>query len=486
MVTSSKPHGARQPPLAAHENTGGTLNITVTAERTEADKVVAQITVAAADVDKAIDKTYKDIAYRYNFQGFRRGRTPRPVIDGIIGKEAVLAQATNDLLNDLQPQVLDELDLVPMDQPSFGDDPALLVQGTDYQVEMTVDVMPECELDDYDAPAINMPPEEATEAEIDQQIEQLLSYQTTFEDDDTDRPCEEGDVVACDIADKEGAAHLAGKNRTLSLNPMGAGVPEELVQGIVGMKAGETKEISWTHSHTHEDEVHEHTFTVEVTLNSIKKAVTPELTDELAKNSFGFDTIAELRDAVKEEIEEDKVRSLPRLKEDRAVEALGERLQLEEVPEPFLNQVMNELANEFLQQLQRQGMSLDMYLGARGMKTEDFMGDLRRQAMDRARQSVALDALAKKLGLVATSDDVRAEVEKAGVEDVDGMVEQLTTEGRLPSIREAIRRSKAVDWLVEHAPVTIVDEIAERRGASDADEAAPEAKAAEAEEADAE
>ncbi|MBQ9006809.1 MAG: trigger factor, partial [Atopobiaceae bacterium] len=330
------------------------------------------------------------------------------------------------------------------------------------------------------------PPEEATEAEIDPQIDQLLSYQTTFEDDDTDRACEEGDVVSCDIADKEGAAHLAGKNRTLSLNPAGSGVPEELVQGIVGMKAGETKEISWTHSHTHEDEVHEHTFTVEVTLNSIKKAVTPELTDELAKNSFGFDTIDELRDAVKEEIEEDKTRSLPRLKEDRVVEALGERLQLEEVPEPFLNQVMNELANEFLQQLQRQGMSLDMYLGARGMKTEDFMNDLRQQAMDRARQSVALDALAKKLEFVATTDDVRAEVEKAGVEDVDSMIEQLSTEGRLPAIREAIRRSKAVDWLVENATVTVVDEIAERRDDAESDEAAPEAEAAEPEEADAE
>jgi len=454
------------------------LNITVTAERPEADKVVAQITVAVADVDKAINQTYKDIAYRYNFQGFRRGRAPRPVIDGILGREAVLAQATNDLLTALEAQAIDELDLVAMDQPSFGDDPALLTQGEEYHVELTVVVMPDCELESYDAPVINMPPDEATDAEIDQQIEQLLAYQTTFEDDDTDRPCEEGDVVSCDIANKDGADHLAGKNRTLSLNPAGAGVPEELVAGIVGMKAGETKEITWTESHTHDDEVLEHTFSVEVTLNSIKKAVTPELTDELAQTSFGFDSVEELRDAVKEEIEEDKKRSLPRLKEDRAVEELGKGLQLEELPEPYLNQVMNELANDFLQQLQRQGMSLDMYLGARGMQTEDFLADLRQQATDRARQSLALDALARKLEIVATLEDVRAEVERAGVEDVDGTLEQLKTEGRLPAIREAIRRSKAVDWLVDNVTVTVVDEIAERRAAAETEEA-PEAVEAE-------
>ncbi len=439
------------------------MKITVTTERPEADKIVAQITVAAADVKKAIDNTYKDIAHRYNFQGFRRGRTPRPVIDGIIGQQSVLAQATNDLLNEVQPQVLDDLDIVAMDAPSFGDEPALVEQGKDYQVEMTILVMPECELEDYDAPSINMPPQEATEAEIDQQINQLLAYQTTFEDDDTDRAAELGDVVSVDIADKEGAGHLAGKNRTLSLNLGGAGVPEQLVEGIVGMKAGETKDITWTQSATHNDETIEHTFSVDVTLNSLKKAVTPELTDELAQNSFGFDTVAELRDAVKEEIEEDKTRSLPRLKEDRAVEAMGEKLILQELPEPYLNQVMNELANEFLQQLQGQGMSLDMYLSARGMKSEDFLSDLRLQATDRARQSLALDALAKKLEFVATEADVIAEITKAGVEDVKAMLKQLKDEGRLPAIREAIRRSKAVDWLVENASVNEVDEVAERR-----------------------
>ena len=148
------------------------MNITVTAERPESTKVVATITVPAAEVDRYVAQAYKNIARRYQFQGFRRGRAPRPVIDGIVGREAILADATNDLLNDAQPIMLDELDIVPVERPSYGDDPALVVEHEDYVVTATITVPPVVELSSYDAVAINMPPQEATEAEIDFQIDQ--------------------------------------------------------------------------------------------------------------------------------------------------------------------------------------------------------------------------------------------------------------------------------------------------------------------------
>ena len=438
------------------------MKITVTAEKPSDEKMAATLTIPAAEVNAAVKRTYKDIAKKYNFQGFRRGHAPRPVIDGIVGREAVLAQATNDLLNAAEPLMLEELDVTPVGRVDFGPegtDPELAVEGADYVVTATIGVRPACELESYDAPEINMPPEEATEAEIDWQVNQLLSYQMTYEDVEEDRPVENGDVVSVDVENVEGAGHLAGKNRLLALD--GQQIPDQLQEGIVGMKKGEEKAIEWTHTHEHEGEEHSHTFSVKVTLNGIKKAVTPELDDEIAKK-YGYDDVAAFRAAVKEEVEADKKTSLPNLKEDRVVEALGKTLKLDEVPEAYQNEIFNELASEFLGQLQRQGVSLDMYLRARGVKTDDFLADLRVQAEERARQSLALDALAAKLGVEVTEDDVRAEFEKAGVEDVDASVEQWRSEGRLPAIRDSIRRTKALDWLVENAKVNIVDEVAER------------------------
>lgn len=452
------------------------MKITVTAEKPIDDKMAATVTVPAADVDKAIAKTYKDIAKKYNFQGFRRGHAPRPVIDGIIGRESVLAQATNDLLNVVEPMMLEELDVTPVGRVSFGEegaDPQLASQGSDYVITATIGVRPTCELESYDAPEINLPPEEATEAEIDWQINQLLTYQVTYEDVEEDRAAEPGDVVSVDIENVEGAGHLAGKNRLLALD--GQQVPEQLQEGIVGMKKGEEKAIEWTHTHVHEGEEHSHTFSVKVTLNGIKKAVTPELDDEVAKK-FGFDDVAAFRAAVKEEIEGDKKTTIPNLKEDRVVEAMGKVLKLETVPEAYQNEIFNELASEFLAQLQRQNVSLDMFLRARGLKSDDFIADLRVQAEERARQSLALDAVAAKLGLEATEDDVRAEFERAGVEDVDASVKQWREEGRLPAIRDSIRRTKALDWLVENAKVNVVDEVAERAAEGEKDDEAADAE----------
>lgn len=112
------------------------MNITATADKTSNDKVSVTLTVAAADVDAAIDSAYKEIAKKYAFQGFRRGRAPRPVINGIVGKDAVLAQATEELLEQAQPFMLDELDIVAIDKPKFAEDGNPVEEHKDYTLSL--------------------------------------------------------------------------------------------------------------------------------------------------------------------------------------------------------------------------------------------------------------------------------------------------------------------------------------------------------------
>lgn len=443
------------------------MKITVTAEKPQDNKMAVKLTVAKEDVNRAIKGAYSDIAKKYNFQGFRKGRAPRPMIDAVVGRDAVLNQATFDLLDNAEPVMLEQLDVVPMGKVDYGEEAKLLVEGTDYELDITIPVRPECELDSYDAPAINMPPAEVTDAEIEQQIEQLLSYRTSYEDVEEDRAVEKGDIVSVNIEDVENAKHLAGENHLLAMD--GNGLPAEVDEGLTGMSKGETKEISWTSTHKHGDHEHEVKSTIKVTLNAIKKAVVPELTDELAKDGFGFDDVAALRDAVKCEIESDKKNSLPALKEDRLVEALASHLTLEETPKEYVDQVYTETAQNFLGQLQSQGMTLDGFLAMRGIKPEEFFDDLRAQSEERARQSLALDALAAHLGLTADDADIAKEFEDAGAKDVEKVVKQWKDAGRLPAIRESVKRTKALSWLVDNAQVTEVDEVAEARANKDAD-----------------
>lgn len=414
-------------------------------------KLTATVTIPAADVDAAIKKAYRDAAKKYRFPGFRAGHAPRPVIDNMLGAGAVLAQATNDLIGEAEPKVINELDIVPVKAGEYGELENPVADHEDFVYTIEFQLRPSCELTSYDPVEIEMPPAEVTEGEIDAQVEMLLGYHASF--DDADRPVAEGDYVTVDIENVKNAEALAGEGRMVVI---GSGsLPAAFDEGVTGMAKDETKEISWTPEVEGAEEA-----AVKVTVKGIKERTLPELTDELAKEAFGFDDIAAMRDAVKIELDADKTSKLPGIKENRAVAKLAERLDLEKVDEDYEQSVFSELGQNFLQSLAGRGMSLDTWLQMSNMSTEAFLADLHRQADDVARESLALDALARKLEIEVTDEDVDAEFARAGVEDPETSKAAFVAEGRIPAIRDSIRRSKACDWLVETAVVTEVDEYA--------------------------
>ena len=424
----------------------------VSASDVQDAKLTATVTIPAADVDAAIKKAYKDAAKKYRFPGFRSGKAPRPVIDSALGAEAVLAQATNDLIGANEAAVLTELDIVPVKEGDYKDID-IAKDHEDYTYTVEFSLRPSCELSSYDAVEIEMPPAEVTEAEIDSQVDMLLGYHATFEDVEG-RAVEADDYVTADLEDVKGAEQFAGEGRLLAVG--NDNLPKEFSEALLGANIEDVKEITWKPGED-EDEC-----TVKVTVKGIKVRKTPELTDEFVKENFGFDDIAAMRDAVKIELEQDKASKLPGLKENRCVAKLAERLELEEMDEDYEKSVFNELAQNFLQNLASRGMSLDGWLAANGMSTEQFLSDLHHQADDVARESLALDALAKHLNIEVTDEDVNAEFERAGVQDVEASKAEFVADGRMPAVRESIRRSKAVDSLVENAKVTEVDEAAKK------------------------
>ena len=424
------------------------MNITSDVEN---NKLTATVTIPAADVDAAIKKAYKQAAKQYRFPGFRPGKAPRAVIDSALGAEAVLAQATNDILGSNEAALLNELDIVPLKEGDYSKVEAIAADGQDYVYSVEFTLRPTAELSSYDAVAIEMPPAEVTEGEIDAQVDMLMGYHATVED--VERGIEGEDFVTVDIKDVKGAEGVAGEGRMVSMSSNN--LPAAVAEALLGMKVDETKSVSWTPEEEGAEEA-----SAELTVKSVKERKVPELTDEFAKESFGFDDISAMRDAVKIELEADKTSKLPGIKETRAVAALAERLQLDEVDETYANSVFSELGQNFLQQIGSRGMNLDTYLQMTGLTSEQFIADLHKQADDVARESLALDALARELKVEVTDEDVDAEFERAGVEDAAATKAQFLADGRMPAVRDSIRRSKAVDWLVDNAQVTEVDEFA--------------------------
>ena len=424
----------------------------ITQSEVQDGKLTATVTIPAADVDAEIKKAYREAAKRYRFPGFRSGKAPRPVIDSALGAEATLAQATNAIIGSNEPKVLDELDIVPVTDGEYKDID-ICKDHEDYTYTVTFKLRQKVELSSYEPVEIEMPPAEVTESEIDAQVEMLLSYHASFEDVE-DRGVEKDDFVTAEIKNVKNAEALAGDSRMVIA---GSGnLPSAVDEGILGMKLEETKEISWTPETEGAEEA-----AVEVAVKSIRARKMPELTDEFAKSAFGFDDVAAMREAVKSEIAQDKEAQLPGLKENRAVAKLAERLDLEEVDKDYEQSVFSELGQNFLQSLSARGMSLDTWLQANRISSQDFIADLHHQADDVARESLALDALARELKIEVTDEDIDNEFVRAGVEDPEASKAQFVAEGRIPAIRDSIRRSKACDWLVETAKVTEVDQTAQ-------------------------
>jgi trigger factor len=426
----------------------------------DGDQIRLSVTVDAAEVDDRIKKAYKDFAFKYNFPGFRRGRAPRPVIDNALGAEAVRASVTEGLVQECYPLAVDESGIYPLGQPDFEDSEALVEAGKPFTFSAKTSVKPQFELTGYEPVSISLPGEEATEEEVQLQIDALREHYYTMEDAPASATIEEGgfaDLAMTALDDKgEPVESLATERRFYAL---GSGVfPQEFDSALIGMKQGDKKGIDLEFKGLYTaglasvagqtDSIH---FDIEV--KAVKEKALPEVTEEWAVETCGFESLDDLKARITESVTQNKKGVLPQLKEAECLGELGKRLE-GEIPAALVAAAETDLLQNFYRQLQGQGIALDSYLRQQGITVEQFREDVRKQAEDITRQDLALDAWARHKGMAATDEDLAEEFAKSGAEDPAKLEEQWRANGRLHILREGILRSRAVKDVMDTAIVT--------------------------------
>ncbi|WP_241159236.1 trigger factor [Adlercreutzia sp. ZJ141] len=452
-------------------------------EAMEGNRAKVTVTIEAADVDAGIKKTYKEFANRYNFPGFRKGRAPRPVIDNMLGKDAVRAAVTDELVNTNYPLAIDASGLYPMGQPAVNAD-ELVKAGAPYEFTVEFDRIPDFELTSYEPVEIELPSEEVTDDEVDEQIEEFREQLSTLEDASANAKVKADSVV--DIAikatddDGEELPTLTSESRTYALGS--DMLPAEFDEQLVGLKKGQ--DVSFTIDMPAEPPIllralsgKTEKIAFEVKVNVVKKRVLPEVTDEWAKEN-NFESVEDLRTRVHDGIESQKKMNMPALKEGACLAKLAERLE-GDIPETLCEQQEGQLLQNFFQQLQMQGLTFDMYLAANNLTTDQFKDDVKKQAADITRQDMALDAWARHNEYVVTSEEVSAEFAKSGAEDPKELEKEWTANGQLHMVRQGILRSRAAMELMDGAVVTETKPAkkkAAKKAAKKADEATEKAE----------
>ena len=429
-------------------------------EALEGDQIRLTVTVEKDEIDSRVSKTYRDFANRYKFPGFRKGKAPRPVIDSVLGYEAILATVTEELTNEQFPLALDAEDIVPIDDPSFEATDKLIEEHKDFEFSATMTLPPALELSSYDKVDVKLVQEEPTEEEIDERVEVLREYY--YELEDAEDAATVGETGCAELTLKvkddkgEDVNVLSTDNR---LYELGMGLyPAELDDALESMKKGDNQVVECSLDSatgsilTRALEGNPKTLSIEVTVNQVKKKVLPEITEEFATEKAGFKSLEELRQNTKDNIVRERKELEPRMKENACLYKLAERLE-GEAPEQMFADERRTLLSGFFQQLTKQGISFDAYLKQRDMTNDEFQEDIKRQARDVVRQNLALDAYARHFDIQVTEGEIDREFEQSGADDVEQLKADWIANGRIRFLRQSLRRSNAVDKLMEEAGV---------------------------------
>jgi trigger factor len=426
----------------------------ITSERNDENKIELTVTIPIDTVKKHIDAAYKE-AGRVRIKGFRPGKAPRRVLENYYGgKEYFQAQATDSLVKETLPRAIDTEGYVPLDKPDVAE-LELVTEGNEYSYSMSFTVRPVLELSSYEPVQIELPSEEPTPEEIEEQVDTMLSYYADFKSV-TDRPVQQDDFLTLEMEVTRDGARVEALSSSDTPHKMGAsGMPASFDEKLLGATIGETLEFDFDFDFSPEEasqtEASELSHVV-VTVKDIKAEVKPDLTDAWVKEQLEFDSVEEFKTRIADSIRFQKRQELAAFKERLITEELALRLQGEPT-DMLITQTEQELYRDFFASLQQNNQTFDGFLASAQLTPEEFRKDIKQQATEVTAQTLALDALARQLGLEITDEEIREEFNSSGAEDPETLYQQWEENGRLSEIREGLLRMKAARHLNENAEI---------------------------------
>jgi len=419
-------------------------------EPLDGNKVKLSVEVDEAEFEKDIDAAFRAIAKEVRIPGFRPGKAPRRLLEAKLGKDVGREEALRSALPTYYAKAVRDNDVDVIAPPEIE-----ITEGKDdgpVAFDAVVEIRPQVTVGGYASLRVELPRPEATEAEIDEQVERLR--QQFGELQAVDRPAIDGDHVTISITGSRDGEVLPGLQADDYLYEVGSGgVAPELDDNLRGSKVGDVLEFDAQPPDPDEDAVQ-----FRVLVKDVKEKVLPAVDDDWANDVSEFDTVAELRDDLADRITRvRKIQAQLQLREKAAV-ALADLVD-DDPPEALVNAEVGQRLQDLAMRLSAQGMSAEQYLTATGQTQDQLVEELKELAIQAVNVDLALRAVADAEGIDATDDDVDEEIEKLAQrvnQKPADVRKELERADQMPAIRSDIKRRKALDWLVEH--VELVDE----------------------------
>ena len=413
------------------------------------EKSIAAVTVVVSpeEFDEAVNSVYKKNRGSIMVPGFRKGKAPRKIIEGMYGKGVFHEDAINEIAPQAYAQAVKEKELKVVASPSLE----AADVGEDNSLTLVIDCVlyPEITLKKYKGLEAVRKGAKVEDYQIDAEIERLRQRNASLVT--TENEAKYGDTVVIDYEGfVDGVPFEGGKGENHSLE-IGSNsfIPGFEVQ-CIGAKAGSDIEVNVTFPEEyHAKELAGKPAVFKVHVHEVKEKILPELDDEFAKDVSEFDTLEEYKANIRKTLEENAENS----SRDEFLDKILEQITAEmegEIPEAYIDERTQEQIEQFAQRLQQQGIGLDMYIKMFNIPREEFVANMRKTAEKQLREELVLTKIADLENIRVAEEDKDAEYEKLakqyGVE-----LDSVKTFFDVDLFESSLRVMKAANFLVDNS-----------------------------------
>ena len=426
--------------------------MSVSFENKATNRGVITFTIGQDKIKPALDQAFNKVKKNLNAPGFRKGHIPRAVFNQQFGEEALYEDALNALLPAAYQAAVAELSLDVVAQPKI--DIQSMEKGQEWTLTAEVVTKPEVKLGDYKNLEVSVEAsKEVTDAEVDEKVERERN--NLAELIVKEGAAELGDTVVIDfVGSVDGVEFDGGKGENFSLE-LGSG---QFIPGfedqLVGAKAGETVEVNVTFPEQYQaEDLAGKDAKFVTTVHEVKAKEVPALDDELAKDiDEEVETLDELKAKYRKELESAKEIAFDDAVEGAALELAVANAEIVELPEEMVHDEVHRAMNEFMGNMQRQGISPEMYFQLTGTTEEDLHKQYEADADKRVKTNLVIEAIAKAEGFEASDEEIEKEINDLASE-YNMEVEQVRNLLSEDMLKHDIAMKKAVEVVTSTAKV---------------------------------
>lgn len=379
-------------------------------EKLEKNMVKLTIEATAEEFESAIEKAYLKNKGKINVQGFRKGKAPRAIIEKMYGASIFFEDAANIVIPDAYDKAAEESGLDIVSRPEI--DVVQIEKGKPFIFTAEVAVKPEVTLGDYKGIEIEKIPVEVTEEEITAEIDKVRDQNSRVAAVEG-RAVADKDIVTIDFEGfVDGVPFEGGKAEDYSLTIGSHSFIDTFEDQLIGKNIGEDVEVNVTFPEEyHAKELAGKPALFKVKVKEIKAKELPELDDEFAQDVSEFDTLDEYKADLKATLEKKKVSEVKTKKEDTVVEKIIEKATME-IPDAMIETQTRQLADDFAQRIQSQGITVEQYFQFTGMNSQMLFEQMRPQAVRRIESRLVLEAITKAENITVSDEEVDKEFEQ--------------------------------------------------------------------------